>query len=179
MKNHRMTIPALALLVTFAASPGVAAASSLLSGYGGPGQGSQAILGSTLVNGPRGGGGSGGSSGSTGSLSAITAPASTAPSTAGSVTAGGKAASKATRGGAKGHARGHAPSQTSTDASSPYIVSRQVAEPFLGISKGDFLGIIAVAAALIVIGVATWRSARTDAGTRVPKGTGPGNRASG
>ena len=38
------------------------AGSPLLSGYGGPGTGEQAILGSTLVGGPGGGSGSGGSS---------------------------------------------------------------------------------------------------------------------
>jgi hypothetical protein len=38
-----------------------AQASSLLSGYGGPGSGSQMILGSTLLKGSRGGGGGGGS----------------------------------------------------------------------------------------------------------------------
>jgi len=43
------------------ASPTGAVASPLLSGYGGPGQGPQAILGSALLNGPSGGGGSSGS----------------------------------------------------------------------------------------------------------------------
>ncbi len=44
------------------------AGSPLLSGYGGPGAGEQAILGSTLIGGSRGGGasGSGGSGGSGG-----------------------------------------------------------------------------------------------------------------
>lgn len=42
-------------------APGGAVASPLLSGYGGPGQGPEAILGSTLLNGASGGGGSPGS----------------------------------------------------------------------------------------------------------------------
>jgi hypothetical protein len=42
------------------AAPASAPAGTLLSGYGGPGQGNQAILGSTLLNGPSNGG-SGGS----------------------------------------------------------------------------------------------------------------------
>jgi hypothetical protein len=55
------------------AAPGVASANSLLGGYGGPGQGNQAILGSALLNGPSGGngGGSGGGS-SSGSSSGST-----------------------------------------------------------------------------------------------------------
>lgn len=48
-------------------TPASACASPLLSGYGGPGQGSQALLGSTLLGGGRGGSGSGGSSGTAGS----------------------------------------------------------------------------------------------------------------
>jgi hypothetical protein len=52
--------------------PLAADASTLLSGYGGPGQGNQAILGSALVNGPRsgGGGGSGAAGGSATTASA-------------------------------------------------------------------------------------------------------------
>jgi hypothetical protein len=50
--------PLAVLLVGVTAS---AQASSLLSGYGGPGSGSQMILGSTLLKGSRGGGGGGGS----------------------------------------------------------------------------------------------------------------------
>ena len=50
-------LAALAPLAAYAGSP-------LLSGYGGPGAGEQAIVGSTLIGGPRGGAGSGGSLGS-------------------------------------------------------------------------------------------------------------------
>lgn len=60
MTRHR-TIFSTLLLVAFMAAPSGAQAGSLLSGYGGPGGGAQAILGSTLVNGS--GGGSGGSEG--------------------------------------------------------------------------------------------------------------------
>ena len=52
---------AFAATVLAMALPSAAVAGPLLSGYGGPGQGSQAILGSTLLNGPSGGGGSSGS----------------------------------------------------------------------------------------------------------------------
>jgi hypothetical protein len=72
--DRKMRIAAilgLALVLTgaaFASVPAMALAGSpLLSGYGGPGEGEQAILGSTLLNVPGGGSGSGGSSGSSGS----------------------------------------------------------------------------------------------------------------
>jgi hypothetical protein len=69
MRSKRLTIAitALALLVLTVSGlcSAAADAGSLLSGYGGPGQGNQAILGSALINGPSGKGGSGGGSGST------------------------------------------------------------------------------------------------------------------
>jgi hypothetical protein len=77
MTRHRMIVSILVLVpVLLTATRSSALASPLLSGYGGPGQGSQAILGSALLNGPRGGGGSGagpeGASGSSTSSSSIT-----------------------------------------------------------------------------------------------------------
>jgi hypothetical protein len=51
------------LLAALAGAPSVALAGSLLSGYGGPGEGSQAILGSAVLNAPSGGSGSGTSGG--------------------------------------------------------------------------------------------------------------------
>ncbi len=56
------------------ALPGAAQANPLLSGYGGPGQGSQTLIGSSLVNSP-GGGSSSGTSGSA-SGSELTVPTS-------------------------------------------------------------------------------------------------------
>jgi hypothetical protein len=64
MTRHRSSSIFLTLSLTLAAmlavAPGSAMAGSLLSGYGGPGSGSQALLGSTLINGtpPTSGGGS-------------------------------------------------------------------------------------------------------------------------
>lgn len=58
MRRHRKTISIGILTgVLSAAAPAVASAGSLLSGYGGPGQGNQAILGAALLDGPPGGGG--------------------------------------------------------------------------------------------------------------------------
>jgi hypothetical protein len=60
MKTHRRIITSVGLLLTAAACmPATAHANPLLSGYGGPGQGNQAILGGTLLNGSGGGGSSG------------------------------------------------------------------------------------------------------------------------
>jgi hypothetical protein len=65
MKSRRMIRQIIALLAALAAAaPASAPANPLLSGYGGPGQGSQAILGATLLNGPSSGGGSTGTTGS-------------------------------------------------------------------------------------------------------------------
>ncbi len=62
MIRQRMTLGALAVPILLAVHAPVALAGGpLLSGYGGPGAGAQAIIGGTLLNGP--GGGSGGGSG--------------------------------------------------------------------------------------------------------------------
>src|SRR5437879_8345365 len=94
MKRHR-TITSLAALAALVVSMAIAAtahASSLLSGYGGPGQGNQAILGSTLLGGGSGGGGGG---------PAATSGEGTGSSSqgAGSATASGGSASHSTRAG--------------------------------------------------------------------------------
>ena len=68
MNFQRITLYFTGLLAASAmlATPSAVLASSLLSGYGGPGQGNQAVLGSALVNGPKSGGGAGRSRGSSG-----------------------------------------------------------------------------------------------------------------
>jgi hypothetical protein len=65
------TIPAAALVAAAlcAFAPAAGASSTLLSGYGGPGQGNQAIIGSSLVGGR--GGGNGGGSGGGGSATSV------------------------------------------------------------------------------------------------------------
>jgi hypothetical protein len=68
MTRHRtiVSISTLVVAALLAVAPGYAAADSLLSGYAGPGGGTQAILGSALLNSPGGGNGAGGGSGSGG-----------------------------------------------------------------------------------------------------------------
>ncbi len=71
MTHHRTTISTAALLLAFSAAiPASAVADPLLSGYGGPGLGSQAILGSTLLGGPENGGGGSAGGGAGATLSA-------------------------------------------------------------------------------------------------------------
>lgn len=67
--NRKIRIASVSVLIVglSVVSPSAALANPLLSGYGGPGAGEQALIGSTLLGGPHGGGGSGGSSGTTGS----------------------------------------------------------------------------------------------------------------
>jgi hypothetical protein len=66
-----LTTACLLTLSLSAALPAAAPAGSLLSGYGGPGQGSQEIIGAGLVNGGSRGGGSGGGSSGSGSEGAV------------------------------------------------------------------------------------------------------------
>src|SRR5689334_11908571 len=86
MKSQRRLIFVAALMAAgvLACAPAGAQASWLLSGYGGPGQGSQALLGATLI-GAGGGSSSGGSSGGSGGPSgpaALEVSASSAPRSA-------------------------------------------------------------------------------------------------
>ena len=103
MKSHRKISLTTALLAALVAVvPATASANSLLSGYGGPGAGNQAILGSALIGGggSAGGGGSSGSSGSTGSAG------SSSDSAAGSEAAGEGEAAAAGSNGRGGEAGG-------------------------------------------------------------------------
>jgi len=103
MKSYRRRIGGLGLTAVAAAvccAP--AQASSLLSGYGGPGQGSQAILGSALIGGRGGGSGSGGAQGGNGSSGANASLVASGQTAAAS--GAGPAAHAATRG-AAGSAR--------------------------------------------------------------------------
>jgi hypothetical protein len=106
MKSHRKISLATALLAALVAvAPASAAANSLLSGYGGPGAGNQAILGSALIGGggSAGGGGSSGSSGSgsTGSTGSSTGSTGSSAGSTGS-SAGSAAGSEAAGGGEAG-----------------------------------------------------------------------------
>jgi hypothetical protein len=66
-------------VVALASLPAAAAADSLLSGYGGPGEGNQAILGSALLNGPSNGDGGGTAGGASAGASASNVAAASGP----------------------------------------------------------------------------------------------------
>jgi hypothetical protein len=176
-----MILTALAVLA-IAVLPATAAASSLLSGYGGPGQGSQAILGSTLLNGP-GGGGSSGSGGGEATPAALSQPSAAASAAGGHGAATAPhSAQKGPSGGsrARSHSGGKTTEPAGAKAASPvYIVSRHADQPLLGISAGDLLAMIIAAGALVFVGGLTRRSAKSGASAPTPKGIGPNNRANG
>jgi hypothetical protein len=156
---------AMAAVALSVCAPSAAQASSLLSGYGGPGQGNQAILGSGLLNTPSGGGGSGG-----GSVSSTSA---------GSVAAqGGSAAGKrAHKGGAASGKQGSRSKAGSSAASPLYLSPGQLQRSraastgtsVLGLSGEQLLLTILGLVALVLIGAFTLRLARDG---RQP-GTGP------
>jgi hypothetical protein len=180
MKTHRTIIFIVGLLVALSAvMPASALASPLLSGYGGPGQGSQAILGTALLNGPGGGGGSAGANGSsTTGASSVTAPISqgsgvptrsAAPGKSPVVGRGKHAAGAPPSAGephaaAGGNAQGSA-DEMSLGTSSLYPVSERGAVSqeggMLGLSGADRLYVILALGMLAFMGVLTRRLTRT------------------
>ena len=170
--SHGVLLCALCLAV-----PAGAVASPLLSGYGGPGAGSQVILGSALVNGPRGGGGGGGGSASGGGPSA---PATVTRPTSGGGTASSESAptrvsrAKRAAGTKRAPARDSTPRPSSTAPGSAARVAPASAQgraasrsAALGLSSGEVALIIVAGCALVAIGFMTGRLAR------VPRHEGP------
>jgi hypothetical protein len=174
MTTHRMTTPLVVALAAGLSLASGASANPLLSGYGGPGQGSQTILGSVLVKGSHGGGG--GSAGAGGAASA-SAPAgasgagsagASGASSAGAHGAGvptGTGGAQSSRSGAEG-----VRSPTGQSAAEPapatgvYTASERAAAPTsqaLGITGEDLALVILVLGTLLCTGVLTGRLART------------------
>jgi hypothetical protein len=159
------TIATLIVAGAWAAAPAAVAGGPLLSGYGGPGEGNQAILGSTLLGGARSGeGGSGGPGGPSGGAEGIAA----APAS------GSSAAGRSSRdaGGADGHggrgaSSGGRPAGDGSGAASVGARSGPAASltdtgdaQTLGLSSGDVLYIIVALGALAATGALTGRLAR-------------------
>jgi hypothetical protein len=183
MSRKSSITPALVLAgAVFAFVPTAAfAGSPLLSGYGGPGAGEQAILGSTLLNGSHGDGGSSGSSGSggaggadevgsgttsgsrvstrpgAGSPSRAKAPGSASGSSGGSKSF--KGVGSTSRSSAAGGSTGGRASGASTSVY-PRSAASAASSSVIGMSSGDVLAFIAVIATLTLIGVFTVRLAR-------------------
>ncbi len=160
MTRHRATTITLTLLALSAASPATAMAGSLLSGYGGPGAGSQAIIGSKLINSSTGGGSGGGARTSGGSSRTSTGTGPATPTTpSGSGAASGKRS--------HGHpATGKLPSASGEGSRSQKtygLVAPQASvegSPVLGVSGTDLLYIVLALGALLLTGAFTARLAR-------------------
>jgi hypothetical protein len=179
MRRTRRTITILVFLALAGCSLSSAAADagSLLSGYGGPGQGNQAILGSALINGPSGKGGSGGSRSSsaggptsipaTSGNGSLIAPSSTAGAGRATTPAGraGKASAGAAGGARRSGAAGKGAGRTSASGSRAYTKSSEPARATggsqpLGLSGADLGYILLALAVLAFTGVLTRRLAR-------------------
>lgn len=179
MAKHRLTttFALLALALLGALAPAASASSTLLSGYGGPGQGNQAILGSTLIGGS--GGGSGSSGGGAPSPQSVSIEASPAPGTGvpptrvpptraggnGSGTASHQGKAPRSTGAVSGRAEGPLPALTATSASAPA----------LGLSGSDVAYVVAVLVVLALTALVTVLLTRGSGATR----GGPGATGSG
>jgi hypothetical protein len=177
MRSHHtssLTLALLAVLMTVA--PSCAFGNSLLSGYGGPGEGNQAILGSALLGGGTGGG-SGSSGGSSSGDSSGLSGSSSADAGAVGQAGTGNATSTGTRGqGSKDHPNGRrvaggaagSHGNASAGAALAYPVSTAentgrsaaVASETLGLSGGDLTDVLLVLGALALTGVVTGRLVR-------------------
>lgn len=167
MRRHGLIITAIvALLLVSALVPVAALAGPLLSGYGGPGQGNQAILGAGLVGG-RGGDGSSGhgtSPGTAGSAAGEGAAGS------GAIAAGSGDASRASSSGGASAAKGRQPAAASSTGAvahpRPGQASRAVTRTAatsaaaggggtFGLSGADVLYILLALGALVATGALT------------------------
>ncbi len=181
MKSHRIVIQTLVFLAATVALPAPALASSLLSGYGGPGQGNQAVLGSALLNGPKGRGGSG-SSGGSGSASSSTSGQTAASSESSTSTSQGATttteqgssapAGKGSAGGQGGSAKSNGTTRTSGKSRRPasessavshasfYPAAERIPPSAQGstIPGSDIFYIILGAAILVSLGLLTRRA---------------------
>lgn len=152
MTRHRAIVTAtLMVLGLSAAAPAAAGATSLLSGYGGPGQGNQVILGSALLNTP-GGGQGGGSSGAGGSSGG-------AAGSSGGGASGARALPTAParrRGsGSQPHASQSTPAATPTTTPTAAVGSQP-----LGLSGADLLFMLLALAVIALASAITVRLAR-------------------
>ena len=166
---HRVLATIATLVVSaWAAGPAYATGGPLLSGYGGPGEGAQAILGSTLIGGSGENPGSG-SSGGGASVEQQGVGALSGPAAGAGVPARGKHSSvRGTRGGHAGHVVGpgarrvQTPQRGSAQPERFGLAAAQgdAGSQPLGISGEDFIYMLAALALLAFIGVLTRSLAR-------------------
>ncbi|HEV7586382.1 MAG TPA: hypothetical protein VGO14_11445 [Solirubrobacteraceae bacterium] len=149
-------------MASIALAPASASASSILSGYGGPGQGTQAILGSTLLNGPSGG--AGGPQGA--AATAATPVGAGSSSTAGG--GGGGASATHGRAGASRHSRQAASTRQGAERRLPTLAISRASSGgsgVLGLSDTAFLVVLLALGALVFTGLLT-RGLAKQSGTR-------------
>jgi len=157
MASHRsITLVAASLLVALpAVAPALATANPLLSGYGGPGTGNQAILGSALLNGPpSSGGGGGGSSPAGGSATNGASPATSAPPAVGAATGASQPSAQSRRRAGEGRASRAARAPAHPPAAGANVQTAR-ASAALEIPGSDVLYILLVGGALILTGILT------------------------
>jgi hypothetical protein len=139
MTRHRTIIHVVGLLLALClAAPVSAQANPILSGYGGPGQGNQVILGSALLNGPAGGGGGSAGGGSAGGGSAG-GGSSGENGSATTATSGGSARGR--HSGASGRSPAHgqpgAPTSSPQEGAPPHL---DASRAYLAVERGHSVG---------------------------------------
>jgi hypothetical protein len=167
--NRKIRIASALALTGFlsASAPMAASAGSpLLSGYGGPGSGEQAIVGSTFLAGPHGGAGSGGSGGAglSGSGGVLSGGRGSTSTGAGGGRAGSGGSSSARRGAGSGGAS-QAGAQAGRAGTSALVYpsslrSASAGSSALGISGGNLVLPAGIIATLALVGTLTIRLAR-------------------
>jgi hypothetical protein len=193
MRSHRIITHSLAAIVATAAlvlAPATAQAGSLLSGYGGPGEGNQAVLGSALIGGSRGGSGGSGSGDGSGSETSGGSSESDSSSSSGEAGGGsggtdrgaskggsarngaGKGANGATHGDASATGTSGASGAQAQQFASFYPAAERVPSGgqgvVLGLTGQDIFLIVLAAVVLIAIGLVTRRLDRPTAGQADP-----------
>ncbi|HEX4436036.1 MAG TPA: hypothetical protein VH061_04500 [Solirubrobacteraceae bacterium] len=141
---------------------GADASSTLLSGYGGPGEGNQAIIGSTLI----GGGGKGGSGSGTGGSSQVLAGSNSieasAPSASGSGSPHAKGGSRTRKG--SGSSGGHASGAGLPAYTPSAATTHDDGGSTLGLTGGDLLYVVLALGVLALTAVLTMRLTRGPGG---------------
>lgn len=167
--NPKIRIASLLLasgLLFLCAWPATGRASTLLSGYGGPGAGEQAVVGAQLLNGASGGSAGGGRpSGGAGQERPATV-ATQAPGAGGESLAAGGSRNSSRAGGASG-AKGQGSSSSAEGGGAsghgfvyPSALRSRASSPALGLSTGDWMALAAGVVLLVALGAITVRIAR-------------------
>jgi hypothetical protein len=156
-----MKVALFALGCFCALAPGASASSTLLSGYGGPGEGNQAILGSTLIggsghSGSGGGGSAGGGSSAPQAASIEAAPASRpTPRTSGASRGGGASGARSQQR-RTAHPRAAVPSTSAASGeTATQVAVRPVSAPALGLSGTDVAYVVFAFLVLVLTAVVT------------------------